>query len=86
MTILDNRDSHRFELEEAGLVAFADYRREGGRLFIDHVESPPPLRGAGTAGRLMAGIAELARAEGLRITPICSYAGRWLSLHPGSAG
>jgi predicted GNAT family acetyltransferase len=85
VTIRDNREIHRFELEEAGLVAFADYRREGGKLFIDHVESPPPLRGAGTAGRLMAGIAELARAEALRITPVCSYAARWLSLNSDSA-
>jgi predicted GNAT family acetyltransferase len=86
MTIRDNAIDGRFELEEQGLVAFADYRRIGDELIIDHVESPPALRGAGTAGRLMAGIAALAGDQHLRIIPICSYAARWLRAHPPESG
>ncbi|MCC7266919.1 MAG: N-acetyltransferase [Caulobacteraceae bacterium] len=74
----DNADLGRFELDEQGHTAFADYRRADGRLIIDYVESPPPLRGAGTAGRLMTAIAEEARLEGLKIVPICGYAAAWL--------
>ena len=36
------------------------------------------LRGTGAAGRLMGKVAETARAEGMRITPLCSYAAAWL--------
>jgi predicted GNAT family acetyltransferase len=72
----------RFELEEGGLVAFADYRRSGQRLILDHVEAPTALRGTGAAGRLMDGIIQHARAHALRITPLCSYAARWLQTHP----
>lgn len=69
---------HRYEMDEAGLTSWADYRRVGERLYIDHVESPPALRGTGAAGRLMAALSADARARGLRITPICGYAAAWL--------
>ena len=79
--ITDNAAEQRYELVEDGQTAYADYRLTGGRLYIDYVFSPPALRGAGTAGRLMAGLAEDARAKGLKVIPICGYAAAWLSRH-----
>ena len=40
------------------------------------------LRGKGTAGRLMEGIAALARAQGYKIVPTCPYAVAWFKRHP----
>lgn len=75
----DLRDTGaRYEMDEQGLTSWADYRRAGDRLYIDHVEAPVPLRGTGASGRLMAAVAADARAKGLRITPICGYAAAWL--------
>jgi predicted GNAT family acetyltransferase len=68
----------RFEMDEQGLTSYADYRRADGRLYIDYVFSPVPLRGTGASGRLMAAIAAGARREGVSITPICGYAAAWL--------
>ena len=68
----------RYEMDEQGLTSWADYRLMGERLYIDHVESPPPLRGSGAAGRLMAALAADAKAKNLRITPLCGYAAAWL--------
>jgi uncharacterized protein len=68
----------RYEMDEGGFTSWADYRLNGERLYIDHVEAPPQLRGTGAAGRLMAALAADARARNLRITPICSYAAAWL--------
>lgn len=82
MSITNNVAKSRYELVEDGQVAFADYRLQSGRLIIDHVESPPALRGTGVAGRLMQGVADEARTQGLKITPICSYAVAWLRRHP----
>lgn len=76
-----NQERQRFELVEEGLTAFADYYPKGDVLVIPHVESPVPLRGRGTAGRLMQGVAETARAEGLRLLPTCSYAVAWFRRH-----
>ena len=69
----------RFEAGDGGEdVTFADYRRIGDRLYIDHVETPPHRRGKGEAGALMSEIRDFARAESLTIVPICSYAAAWL--------
>ena len=79
--VTDNAARHRFELAEAGEVAFADYRREAGRLVIPHVEAPASLRGTGAAGRLMEGVLAIARDQGLKVLPLCSYAAAYIRRH-----
>ncbi len=79
--ITDNAGQSRFELAEQGHTAYADYKRAGGVLTIQYVFSPPELRGQGTAGRLMEGIAAVAKAKNLKIYPICGYAAAWLRKH-----
>jgi hypothetical protein len=80
--IRDNRALQRFELPVEDQIVFADYRRQPGRLVITHVEAPPNLRGKGVAGRLMQAVAEGARAEQVKVLPLCSYARAWLQRHP----
>lgn len=76
----DLRDTGaRYEMDEQGLTSWADYRRVGKRLYIDHVEAPAPLRGTGASGRLMAALSADARTRGLTLQPICSYAAAWLA-------
>ncbi|MBP2230566.1 putative GNAT family acetyltransferase [Azospirillum agricola] len=77
----DNRAKNRFELAVGGQTVFADYRRSGGTLLISYVEAPPSLRGTGAAGRLMEGVMGQARAEGLKVVPVCSYAALWIQRH-----
>lgn len=79
----DNAEKSRYELhlENEKAFAYAAYRREEDRLFIDYVESPPHLRGTGVAGLLMRHIADQAKAENLEIEPLCGYAAAWLSRH-----
>ncbi len=74
----NNAAAGRYEMDEQGQTSWADYREQDGCLYIDHVESPPALRGTGAAGRLMAALAADARARDLKITPICGYAAAWL--------
>jgi len=71
----------RYEMDEDGMTSFADYRRAGDRILIDHVETPVPLRGTGAAGRLMAALAADAQAKNLRLSPLCAYAAAWLHRH-----
>ena len=79
--ITDNTAKSRFELVEQGHIAYADYKRAEGVLSLKYVFSPEALRGQGAAGRLMDGITALARAENLKILPICGYAAAWLRKH-----
>ena len=85
MSVKDNVAQHRFELEEKGFIAYASYRRAGSQMFIPHVEAAAEMRGTGAASRLMAGIVELARAEGVKIKPTCSYAIGWFRQHREAA-
>jgi predicted GNAT family acetyltransferase len=78
----ENAATGRLEMIENGQVVFARYRRRDGQLIIDHVEAPPVLRGTGAAGRFMEALAERARANGERITPLCGYAAAWLARSP----
>ena len=80
--LTDDVEAGRFELAERGGVSFARYRRESGRLVIPYVEAPPALRGTGAAGRLMEGVLARARSEGLKVTPLCSYAAAYIRRHP----
>jgi hypothetical protein len=79
--VIDNAAKSRFELEEAGHVAFADYRRRDSVLVIPHVEAPPALRRTGAAGRLMAGMLAIVRQRGEKIVPTCSYAAAYMRQH-----
>ena len=76
--VTDNRTMNRFELTVGNQTVFADYRRNGRTLVISYVEAPPSLRGTGAAGRLMEGVVETARTEGLKIVPLCGYAAMWI--------
>ncbi|MFP5515546.1 MAG: GNAT family N-acetyltransferase [Alphaproteobacteria bacterium] len=76
--VTDNHAMNRFELAVGNQTVYADYRRNGRTLVISYVEAPPSLRGTGAAGRLMEGVMEAARAEGLKIVPLCSYAAMWM--------
>lgn len=63
-------------------IVWADYAVQGDRRAILHVEAEDALRGSGAAGRFMASLADHARAEGIRLTPRCSYAVAWFKRHP----
>jgi predicted GNAT family acetyltransferase len=80
-TIRDNSERQRYELDIDGQTVFAIYRRDGNTVHIRHVEAPLPLRGTGVADRLMHGITAKARAENLKLVPLCGYARAWLRRH-----
>ena len=82
MSLADNPDQHRFEWRENELLVFADYRQNGDRYVLTHVEADPALRGTGAAGRLMQAIVDFARANNFKLMPRCSYATAWMKRHP----
>lgn len=77
----DNTAESRFEMEFEGKIVFADYRKQGSKISIMHVEAPEELRGTGAAGKFMQALAEKARAEDLKLIPVCGYAASWLERH-----
>ena len=81
----DSTDKARYELAADAVVSFADYRDQAGVRFILHVETPPQARGKGHAARLMGEIVADARARGLKLHGVCSYAVAYFQRNPDTA-
>ena len=77
----DNPELSRYELEEDGQIVFANYRRRDGTLVITHVEAPVPLRGTGASHRLMQGLMDIVRQDGMKVVPLCGFASAWIRRH-----
>jgi predicted GNAT family acetyltransferase len=80
--IFHDATRQRFEQEEDGGLVYASYRLRDGVYALTHVEADEALRGTGAAGRFMAALAQHARANGLTLAPLCSYARAWFKRHP----
>jgi predicted GNAT family acetyltransferase len=82
MTIRDNKERHRFELDVEGSIAFANYRVTPDAVIITHTETPNALRGRGIASELVKGALALIRAEQRKVIAGCSFVVDYLEQHP----
>jgi predicted GNAT family acetyltransferase len=80
--VIDNPARSRYELALDGGVAFVDYRQAGNVRELTHSEVPPALRGRGIGAELVAGALQLAREQGLRVKPRCSYVAQFIERNP----
>ena len=80
--VRDNTQRHRFELDADGHVAFSNYRREGGTLTVLHTEVPKELGGKGIGSALARGLLDIARAEKLKVVPLCPFVASYIAKHP----
>ncbi len=80
--VRDNRDLSRFELDVEGGVAFANYRLTPHAFIITHTETPRILRGRGIGSRLVEGALQIARRDGRKVIPGCSFVADYLGRHP----
>lgn len=81
-TIVHRAEASRFEAALAAGLAVCAYRRDGDVLLLTHTEVPMALEGRGIAAALVRATLEWARAEGLRVRPLCSYVGAYMRRHP----
>ena len=81
--VRDNPGSGRFELAlPDGGLAFIDYRRQAGAVWLTHAEVPPAWEGRGVGSRLVQGALDRLRAAGERVVPVCSFVVAWIRRHP----
>jgi predicted GNAT family acetyltransferase len=80
--VRDNEKLHRFELDTGGHIAFSEYTRAGGVLTIRHTEVPKELEGRGIGSSLIRGVLDAARAQGLKVKPLCPFAKAYIERHP----
>jgi predicted GNAT family acetyltransferase len=78
----DNPELSRFEMDDDGILAVANYRLAGNVITFTHTEVPPQARGHGLASRLIAGALEAALARELKVVAHCSFVHDFLAKHP----
>lgn len=80
--VRDNPSRQRFEIDLDGHTAFATYKRADGVLTILHTEVPKELNGRGIGSKLARGVLDSARAEGLKVKPLCPFVASYMDKHP----
>ncbi len=85
MNVTDNNAKHRYELEEEGHIAYAEYRRDGDVWDFNHTVVPEALGGRGIGTKLVEGALADVKAQGGKVIPSCSFVARYLEKHPDAA-
>ena len=80
--VRDNKAQHRFEMDAGDDTAVAYYSARAGRHHLHPHRSARGPAGPGIASRLMRGVLEAARAQGLKVVPRCSFVAAYLARHP----
>ncbi|HUL88755.1 MAG TPA: GNAT family N-acetyltransferase [Pseudolabrys sp.] len=80
--VRDDTARQRFELDADGHIAFSNYKRAGNVLTILHTEVPKELEGRGIGSALIRGMLDIARAQGLKVIPVCPFAKTYIERHP----
>lgn len=80
--VVDNSAAQRYEMDVDGKRTFITYRRSPGVVTLLHAEVPPEISGHGIGSELARGVLELARTQGLKVVPRCSFIANYIQAHP----
>jgi uncharacterized protein len=81
IAVSHNDEAHRFEATVDGLRALLTYRLFPDRIVLQHTEVPAPLQDHGIAAKLTRTALDFARANHLRVVPLCPYVSSFLRRH-----
>ena len=81
VNITNNEEAQQFEAQVDNLRALLAYRRFPGRIVLNHTEVPQPLEGKGLAAKLARTVLDFARANHLRVVPLCRYVSMFIRKH-----
>lgn len=82
LTIVHNLAQSRFEAAVPAGLCHADYRRVGNTLHLVNTQVPRAVEGRGIGGELVQAALDYADANGLTVTPLCSFVRRYMHRHP----
>ncbi len=72
-TVVNNTTAHRFELAIDGFLGKAWYRLSPGKITFTHTDVPKELAGRGVGTTLAKAALDHARAENLKVVPLCPF-------------
>ncbi len=82
LSITHDTAAQCFTTEVDGLRCEACYQRAGNTLVFTHTGVPARLQGRGIAAALVETALGHARAQGLKVRPLCSYVSVYMRRHP----
>lgn len=82
LNIIHNQTENRFEVWINNQLSKLDYMRYGSTIVMTHVGVHPDQRGQGVAGKLTEVALGYAKAESLRVIPMCSYVAAYIRSNP----
>ena len=82
VTVRDNQEKHRFEVDLGDSVAVAVYTLMTGKIMFTHTEVPQAHEGKGVASVLIRGALAATRERGLKVIPICPFVAAYIQRHP----
>ena len=80
--VSQNEAEHRYEMEVEGQTAFAQYSLNGSVITFTHTIVPEELEGQGIGSRLVSTALDDARAQDLKVVPMCSFVRGYIERHP----
>ncbi|HEV2194398.1 MAG TPA: GNAT family N-acetyltransferase [Candidatus Acidoferrum sp.] len=82
VAVTHNEAARRFEATVDGLRSLLFYHRFPNRMVLYHTEVPAPIEGHGIAAKLTRTALDFARANHLRVVPLCPYVSSFLRRNP----
>ena len=83
LRIVDAPGRQRYEARLGDdVVGFVEYRSVRGRRILFHTEVDPSVEGRGIGSRLVTGVLDDIRAQGIWITVKCPFVAAFLERHP----
>ncbi|MBZ9650038.1 N-acetyltransferase [Sphingobium sp. 3R8] len=80
--VRNNEAEGRYELAVDGQLAIAAYDRREGALVFTHTQVPEALEGQGVGSRLVKAALADARAQNLKVVPLCEFVAAYIERHP----
>lgn len=80
--VINNESKSRFEYHDDGHVAIAGYQLKPDVIVLTHTEVPKELGGRGVGNKLAIAALDYARANDLRVIPLCSFMASFIEKHP----
>jgi predicted GNAT family acetyltransferase len=81
LPVVHNIAAKRFEIIIDGKTAFSKYLLVGEKMIIEHTEVPVGLEGKGIAGLIVRTALDYARAQKLKVMPLCPFTAAFIHRH-----
>lgn len=80
--VINNTDTHRFEVTLDGETAFAEYQILEEGLLLPHTVVPDAFAGKGVGSALAVTALSYARDHGMKVLPRCPFIAGYIKKHP----